>query len=477
MPHLAGRADGVADERELMAAGPRLAGTEGVVEVDRVAADLIRADPHDLPVAADDRAVDRIERGAAHVTHFHVAEVDVGAVEENHVPARAARVLRADDDIAREVADVGEEGGTAVRAAGAAMIVLQRGGQRDPRPGDRCDFERLVLRLEGAAALAVAQLPGVGNDNPVSRRPAGRRLRQHERRLAGQCFLAQPGEGRRLGRAVHGDAAERLDAVAHLSRVESRVESLVSDDDLCLDALANRLSRRPDFEGALVHHRQVDDFHPRVDLRIEGQPPADLDARQDGIADDVVRDGATRRDGDLLGRARHTAGRPGGRARPGAIAHRDDGRTGAEDRQSARHPVHVQCVDVIGLGGRRDGQGQGGDGQRHRAQDGAIHERLLPYWRAARGAERGCGASELGLEVGAWVPGDWCHSSQCGHTKPLPRAPAPRPSPEPRAPSQRRRPHTAARAAPAPITMSQSSTRSRSSSTEKPNNHAAASRQ
>jgi hypothetical protein len=104
-----------------------------VVQVHRIAADLILTNPLGVAIAAKHRVVDAVERGPSHVAHLDVAHVDVGAIEKNHVSTRAARIFRAHHHIARQITDMGQEGDPAIAGAAATMVVLQCG-----RQGDAC---------------------------------------------------------------------------------------------------------------------------------------------------------------------------------------------------------------------------------------------------------------------------------------------------------------------------------------------------
>ena len=109
-----------------------------------------------------------------------VADVGVGDVHRDRVAARAGRALRANDDVAREVADVRQEVQHAVQVARAQVIVLQRAGQRHGAAvgRDRLDgpLFPLVLRVDPAAAggFALLDVPRVGQDEPVADLPARR---------------------------------------------------------------------------------------------------------------------------------------------------------------------------------------------------------------------------------------------------------------------------------------------------------------
>ena len=170
MPHLncvAGRAavDGVADQRELVAVGRRRQRAAVVMHVNRIAADQVG------------RGVQRREGGAPEIAEQRVANVRVGDVHGDRVAARAGRALGADDDVARQIADVRQEVEHAVQVARAEVIELQRARERhDAAVGrNRRDgpLFPLVLRVDPAATrdLALLDVPRVGDDEPVAGPP------------------------------------------------------------------------------------------------------------------------------------------------------------------------------------------------------------------------------------------------------------------------------------------------------------------
>ena len=102
-----------------------------MMEVNRVPADLVRPGPDQASTRVDLGIVEHAHPGAAHVTHLDVPQVDGGARHEDHVAARAQRVLGPDHHIAADIAHVGQKFQPAVRVAGAMVVVAERRGQRD----------------------------------------------------------------------------------------------------------------------------------------------------------------------------------------------------------------------------------------------------------------------------------------------------------------------------------------------------------
>ena len=110
----------IAQQRELVAVGRRRQRAARVMHVHRVAADVVGA-------CVVQRQVGR----APQVLEQHVADVHVGHVVGERVAAGAGGILRADDDVAGQVADVRQEIQHAVQIARAQMVVLQRAVERD----------------------------------------------------------------------------------------------------------------------------------------------------------------------------------------------------------------------------------------------------------------------------------------------------------------------------------------------------------
>ena len=89
-------------------------------------ADLVRADVRDVASLVERRRIDRLlVQRAAHVLELHVADVHVGLLRVQRVPADALRIGRADDDVARQVADVRRAIEPSRRVARALVIELQ----------------------------------------------------------------------------------------------------------------------------------------------------------------------------------------------------------------------------------------------------------------------------------------------------------------------------------------------------------------
>jgi hypothetical protein len=96
------------------------------MQVERVAADRVRAHVPHGAVGRKLRVVEDARTGATEVGEPRVADVHVGTVDEQHVPAHAARIRRADDDVARQVADVRQELQRTIRPAGTLVIEGER---------------------------------------------------------------------------------------------------------------------------------------------------------------------------------------------------------------------------------------------------------------------------------------------------------------------------------------------------------------
>ena len=125
--------DRVADERELIAVGRRGLGSEIVMEVDGIAADLILAELDEASARVELGVVEHAHFRPAHVSHLDVSQIDVGARHENHVTTSAHRILGPDHDIAADIADVWKKFELAVGIAGPFVVVSERHGQRHLR--------------------------------------------------------------------------------------------------------------------------------------------------------------------------------------------------------------------------------------------------------------------------------------------------------------------------------------------------------
>ena len=147
--------DRVSDQRKLVTAGRRLFGSEVVMEVNRVSADLVDAESFDLSLIVEFRVIEHAHLRAPHVEHLDETQIDVGAGHENHVAARAGGIFRTDNHVAADVSDVRQEFELVLRVARALMVVLERRAQSDLVFGDRRNLDFLVLRLVIASAFAL----------------------------------------------------------------------------------------------------------------------------------------------------------------------------------------------------------------------------------------------------------------------------------------------------------------------------------
>ena len=200
------------------------------MEVDRIAADLVRAEPEQASARVDRGIMEPTHPRATHVTCFDVSYVDVGARHEDHVPARALGVLGPDHHVAAEIAHVRQELERAVHRARAFVVVPKGGGQRNVVPVNRRDPHLLVLRLVTGARVA-PQLSRVRNDQVIARSPSTRRLLDDEHRGAGHRLACQVQKRRCLHGPVHPDFAQPLNSSADLVRVEGSIDRLIRDHD------------------------------------------------------------------------------------------------------------------------------------------------------------------------------------------------------------------------------------------------------
>ena len=321
--------DGVADQRELVAVGGRGQRAAIVVHVDRIAADHVGG------------GVQRRVFRAPEVAEEGVANIGVGGVDRHEMPAGPGRARGADDDVAREAADVGQEVEHAVEVAGAEVIEAQGAGQREGAAvgGDRLEgpLFPLVLRVDPAAAgdLALLDVTGIRDDDPVARPPARDGRRQRQRGVPRARLHREPQEGRAQGRAVHGQLAEVDEAGAELLGIgDAAAGRGIGDDDLRRDPGRHRRGGGADLEAAdirhrrhavIAHHHQVGHGEPGVDIRVDPQRAVHGQRVGHG-GGGVDGHGVTGIDVDYVVGRRHRARLPGRRSRPVAAAGAANGR-------------------------------------------------------------------------------------------------------------------------------------------------------
>ena len=187
-------------------------------------------------------------------------------------PRVPRRVLGADDRrCARGCRRAAEEGATAVAVHGRRMIPCQRRSTVISRR-DRRDFDLLVARLEAAAALGFAQLPGIGKTirSPAAQTCTGRsstsvvwaaRASPVSRAKVGvliaPCIRIRPRPMMPLP-ICPGSSRRRTRDRRSESRRARRKQS---DDPQCR------------FRAGPFHHHQGDDLQPGVPSRVERQRP------------------------------------------------------------------------------------------------------------------------------------------------------------------------------------------------------------
>ena len=276
--------------------------------------------------------------------------------------ARARGPLGTDDHVARHVAQVREQGPRACAVTGAGVVVLQGRLDGDVRARNRHDLERLVSRGELAWPLGAAKLTGIGNHDPIARSPSAHRPLECERRVSGPRLGGQAHEGRCLHGPVHRHSTEPDDAVADLSRIEACVERFVGDLNPGGHLRVDGTIRRAHFEHTVRHHDEMDDFHPRVHVGAEREPPVQFDAAERGVALDVVRDLPAGGDEHFGITPGYGIRGPGGGIGPPAARHRDSGGFLTEIRESASDGVDRQNVIMCGLRecGQRSDERQNG---------------------------------------------------------------------------------------------------------------------
>jgi hypothetical protein len=182
-----------------------------VMEMDRIAPDLVLSGVHHVTVSVEQGVVEGPHLRAAHALHGHVANINAGSRHEDRVPARAFRVLGADHDIAREITDVRKELERTVGRSGPGMVELQGRLDSDLVARHRCDPESFITRDEALAPLAFPQLSSIGNHNLIADRPTRWCVFKQQCGLPCEWLGSQSQERGRLDRAVHPHRTKSLD--------------------------------------------------------------------------------------------------------------------------------------------------------------------------------------------------------------------------------------------------------------------------
>ena len=223
---------GVADQLELTTRRRRGGGANVVVQMQRIAADLIRSRGQRLrrQMRVFGRRRGELQRGepgergrveggdrrAAEILEQHVAEIDRSPMNEDRVAADAGRVRRAHDDAAAKIAHMREEAHHTVRIARTWMAVGERSGQRNDAAADRLYGPFFPPRLppREIGPVGVGHLPGIGHDQAVPSRPPAQIARHRHGRAAGGQFPRETQKRRGAGLADHRDFAECDEAVS-----------------------------------------------------------------------------------------------------------------------------------------------------------------------------------------------------------------------------------------------------------------------
>ena len=81
--------DGVADKRKLVTIGWCGRRTHHMMEVDRIASDLIRAYVRNSPIGVESRAIERVVCGSPQIPERHVSNVHVSPIGKPGVAPRS----------------------------------------------------------------------------------------------------------------------------------------------------------------------------------------------------------------------------------------------------------------------------------------------------------------------------------------------------------------------------------------------------
>jgi hypothetical protein len=100
-----------------------------MVHVKRVPSDLILANPGWMVSLIEDRRVKRCKRGTPQIFEESVANVDVGTVNEDDVPACAAGIRRTHNHVPSEISHMREKLQLAIGISSAWVVKFQCGCQ------------------------------------------------------------------------------------------------------------------------------------------------------------------------------------------------------------------------------------------------------------------------------------------------------------------------------------------------------------
>ena len=390
-------------------AAPR---SEVVVEMDRVAADLVGPYRHDAAAGVEAGVINRAVAGTPELAECHVAQVYIGMREKHGVAAGAFGILRPHDHVAAEIPDVRQKSNPAGRVPGAPVVVAQRRGERDLRTGNRRDLHLLGLRLVPATALGGAQLPGVGYNDVVAGPPTRDRLLDFQHLVPGERLAPQPDECRRPGRTVHRHPPQTDEAGAHLRRVPGGVERQVRNDDLGRRARRNGRAGVADLEMSPLVHRERADLHPRVGVGGEYQSALDFDAVEPNIAERVIGDVVPRCDRDPVVCRGRLAGRPGPGIGPRAALRAGNRGIAAEKGYAARHAADRRRVRIWlrGCAEQAGPKRQAGQ-QRQQTQSASGTAEIFTHWPSPPASQMLCESKVTSTARCAWNSNTWPRSS------------------------------------------------------------------
>ena len=239
------------------------------------------------------RLMDRRRLRAAQILEFNEVDLGVGAMRVDGVSTCSVGILRANDDVAGQVGEVGKEPlavdnrrDDAAGVAGAKMIVLERRRERHSQAVRRDAVNDSPLRLQRKVRVELPHpldVSRVWQEDLVARAPAAHRRLQVNDEVAGPRFHSHAHERRSLHRAMHADdASGGEEARAPLVGIERGIERAIRDDDFSPHAGVDRRISRSHFQRATRLDQKDADRQLRVPIVEEAQPAAVLDAHDVG---------------------------------------------------------------------------------------------------------------------------------------------------------------------------------------------------
>ena len=174
--------DGVSHDLELVSGVRRVGRTPELVDVQRIASDMVRG------------RIERFRARAAKILKLCVVDGHGRAMREERVAPRARRILRADHDVPRQVPDMrekrhgaGDHRGCPVSVPRAAVIEAERTGKGNHLAIRADGLNRSlfdVQRVAGIEPVIGRHLSCIRKEDPIPDPPARDRPLERDRRMA-----------------------------------------------------------------------------------------------------------------------------------------------------------------------------------------------------------------------------------------------------------------------------------------------------